>query len=334
MNGFAEFTRIIGRGPSLSRPLTRNEATEAMRLVLNDDVDPVQLGGFLLVLRQRGETAPELAGFVDAVRAQLKRHSVLSSTAVPDIDWPSYADNHRQQPWFILSALLLAERGIKVLMHGIDGEHANCAPTRPALQKLGIAPATSLDQAGTRLISENFVYIGLEDMTPEVERLFQLKPLLGVRSVANTFVRAINPLGAANVMVGVVHSPYRLLHQEALGLLGQKNAAVFKGLGGEAQRNPYKSVRVATLINGADGIEDLPAVFTGEPFLWHKENLAPERIAALWRGELSHPPAEASVISTAAIALRLFDGTLSSTDALYSAAAMWRTRGQASALPV
>lgn len=334
MNEFAEFTRIIGRGPTLSRPLTRNEAAEAMRLVLNEEVEPVQLGGFLLTLRQRGETAQEMTGFVDAVRAQLKRHSAISSTVVPDIDWPSYADKHRQQPWFILSALLLAERGIKVLMHGIDGEHVHCAPTRPALQTLGIAPATSLDQAAARLISENFVYIGLEDMTPEVERLFHLIPLLGVRSIANTFVRAINPLGAANVMVGVVHAPYRSLHQETLGLLGQKNAAVFKGLGGEAQRNPYKSVRVATLINGINGFEDWPAVLTGEPFIWHEDKLAPERIAALWRGELSHPAAEASVISTAAIGLRLFDATLSRTDALDSAAAMWRTRRQAPALPM
>ncbi|MBO6519606.1 MAG: glycosyl transferase family protein [Rhodospirillales bacterium] len=334
MTGFAEFTRIIGRGPTLSRPLTRDEAAAAMRHVLDDDVDPVQLGGFLLVLRQRGETAPELAGFVDAVRARLGERSALSTTAVPDIDWPSYADHHRQQPWFILSALLLAEQGYKVLMHGIDGEHDACAPTRPVLQALGITPAASLDQAGTRLISENLVYIGLENMTSEVERLFHYKPLLGVRSVANTFVRDLNPLGAASVMVGVVHAPYRPLHQETLGLLGQENAAVFKGVGGEAQRNPHKSVQAATLVDGAHGVEDWPALLSGDPFLWREEDLSAARVVQLWRGEISHPAAEASIVSTAAIALRMLDRSLSRRDAIDSARAMWRARRTAPALAV
>ncbi len=326
MTGFAEFTRIIGRGPTLSRPLTRDEAAEAMRLVLNDEVDPVQLGGFLLVLRQRGETAPELAGFVDAVRARLGGRSALATTAIPDIDWPCYADHHRQQPWFVLSALLLAEQGYKVLMHGIDGEHHACAPTRPVLRALGITPAASLDQAGTRLISENLVYVGLEDVTPEVERLFHFKPLLGVRSVANTFVRDINPLGAANVMVGVVHAPYRPVHQETLGLLGQENAAIFKGVGGEAQRNPYKSVQVAKLVDGAHSIEDWPALLSGEAFLWREEDLSVDRITRLWRGEFSHPAAETAIISTAAIALHMIDGSLSRNNALESARAMWQAR--------
>lgn len=326
MNGFAEFTRTIGRGPTLSRSLTRQEAAEAMQLVLNDEVDPVQLGGFLLVLRQRSETAPELAGFVDAVRGRLGIRTKLSTAAVPDLDWPSYADHHRQQPWFVLSALLLAEQGYKVLMHGIDGAHDACAPTRPVLEALGINPARSLEKAGARLISENLVYIGIEDMAWEVECLFHYKPLLGVRSVANTFVRDINPLGAANVMIGVVHAPYRPVHQDTLGLLGQKNASIFKGVGGEAQRNPYKSVQVANLIDGTHDVEDWPALLSGDPYLWREEDLAPERVVALWRGELSHPAAEAAIIGTAAIALRMMDSTLSKEDALENARAMWRTR--------
>ncbi len=52
----AQFLRTIGRGPRLSRPLERAEAREALRLVLEGRVDPVQVGAFLLVLRYRGET--------------------------------------------------------------------------------------------------------------------------------------------------------------------------------------------------------------------------------------------------------------------------------------
>ncbi|MEK9724616.1 MAG: glycosyl transferase, partial [Rhodospirillaceae bacterium] len=83
---FSEFTRIIGRGPTLSRPLTRDEARDAMTMVLDGKAVPIGLGGFLLVLRQRGETAEELAGFVDAVKARL---DVPAGRRPPDVDWPT-----------------------------------------------------------------------------------------------------------------------------------------------------------------------------------------------------------------------------------------------------
>lgn len=320
---FSFYTATIGRGPTLSRPLTRAEAADAMELILSGNVEPIQLGGFLLVLRQRGETAAELAGFVDTVRSSLVTANV---SVTPDIDWPSYADHHRQQPWFILSALLLAGDGIKVLMHGIDGAADGCAPTRPALDALGVRRCRSLAEASMQLAGQNFAYVGLEDIAPAAERLFHYKPLLGVRSVANTFVRDLNPLGAGLTLVGIVHAAYRGLHQETLGLLGQANAAVFKGVGGEAQRNPFKGVQIATLADGAHGLEDWPAACGGEAFLWRDENLAPARVAALWRGEIAHPAAEASIIATAAVALKFLGRAKTRTDALALAQTMWCSR--------
>lgn len=320
---FSFYTATIGRGPTLSRPLTRAEAAEAMEMILAGNVEPIQLGGFLLVLRQRGETGAELAGFVDAAKARL---DLPPTHVVPDIDWPSYADHHRQQPWFILAALLLAGDGIKVLMHGIDGMADECAPTRPALDALGVRRCRSLAEASMQLTVRNFAYVGLEDIAPTAERLFHLKPLLGVRSVANTFVRDLNPLGAGLTLVGIVHAAYRGLHQEALGLLGQANAAVFKGVGGEAQRNPFKGVQIATLTDGVHGLEDWPATCDGDAYLWRDEDLAPARIAALWRGEIAHPAAEASVIATVAVALKFLGRAKTRTEALALAQTMWCSR--------
>lgn len=297
---FADYLKIIARGPTLSRPLTRKEAKAAMGMVLDGEVDPVQLGGFLLVLRQRGETAEEFAGFVEATR---ERMTLPANLPKPDIDWPSYADRHRQQPWFVLAALLLAENGFSVFMHGIEGEHVNCAPTRPVLRALGIDPCSSLEEAAIRLGQTGFAYAGLETFAPEAESLFHLKPKLGVRSVANTFVRDLNPLNAELTMIGIVHSAYRSQHQQTLNLLGQSKAAIFKGIGGEIQRNPYKAGRAATLGDGAPGEESWPALMTGDAFLWRQEPLTPNLVAAVWRGETEHRPAAASIAATAAIAL-------------------------------
>src|SRR5262245_50095522 len=111
---FAEVIRTIGRGETLSRPLTESEAESAMGMILAGKVEPVQLGAFLLLLRYRKETPPELAGFVRATRQKLRE----MPAAEADLDWPSYADRHKQLPYFLLSALLLAVNGVRVVMHG------------------------------------------------------------------------------------------------------------------------------------------------------------------------------------------------------------------------
>ena len=87
------------------------------------------------MLRFRKETPEELAGFVNATRRLLPRPAALSV----DLDWPSYADRHRQLPYFLLAALLLAESGVRVAMHGIQG--LGNATTPAVLSALGITPS-------------------------------------------------------------------------------------------------------------------------------------------------------------------------------------------------
>src|SRR6266542_6513635 len=63
------FLREIGQGPRAGRDLTRDEAREAMSLILSQQATPAQAGGFLLVQRYKGESPDELIGFAEAVRA-------------------------------------------------------------------------------------------------------------------------------------------------------------------------------------------------------------------------------------------------------------------------
>ena len=91
-HAFAGFVRAVGRGKQLSRSLSEAEAAEAMGMILDGQVEAEQLGAFLIVLRYRGETPQELAGFVRAVRNWLRMPIALTA----DLDWPSYADGHRQ----------------------------------------------------------------------------------------------------------------------------------------------------------------------------------------------------------------------------------------------
>ena len=322
-HAFARFVRTLGRGAKLSRSLDEDEAFEAMRLILTGAAEPVQVGAFLVLLRYRGETPEELAGLARAAREFI---DPPDSAPKAELDWPSYADRHRQLPWFVLAALLLAENGVKVLMHGIAGDSEGYAPTPAALASVGIAPCKSLADAADRLKRENFAYLPLARLCPGLDALFALRPLLGVRSAVNSLARELNPCRAPYQLQGVFHPAYLTPHQRTAGLLGQPHAAVFKGGGGEIQRNPEKPCRVATLHDGVSARETWSAMIDPSGYPWRDETAELNRIGALWRGEITSPAPEAAVVGTTAIALRLLgraDGP-ASADAM--ARGMWQSR--------
>ncbi len=299
LHPFARFLRIVARGDTLSRPLDMDEATEAMRMILRGEAEPVQIGAFLAVLRYRQESPAEIAGFVRAARGLRQ----IPVSAQADLDWPSYADVHRQLPYFLLAALLIAETGTRVLIHGIEG--SGPATTMATLGALGISLSPSAESAARALERDNLAYLPLGVACPALRRLFNLRPILGLRTGANTVARELNPFNALHQMQGVFHPNYIAKHQDASLLIGQPNAAIFKGGAGEAQRNPQKSCRVALIRNKSVSEEIWPALDDGALYAWRDEPLEPGRVAALWRGAWRAPAPEAAVIGTAAIALHL-----------------------------
>lgn len=317
---FSRFIRAVGRGQHLSRPLTEAEAAEAMAMILAGEVAPVQLGAFLVVLRYRRETAAELAGFVRAARARMAAPADLGA----ELDWPSYADRHRQLPYFLLAALALAEAGVRVAMHGIAG--AGPVATPAVLGALGIAPAADYRAAARQLDSTGLTYLPIETFCPPLAELFALRPVLGLRSPANSFCRELNPLAAPGQLQGVFHPTYLPLHQEAARLLDQPAAAIFKGGGGEVQRNPLKPCRTARVIDAMVDEETWPALLPGESHAWREDPLDPAEVVGLWRGTRQAPPAEAAVTGTMAIALKLLGRADSQQAAEAAAEALWRDR--------
>ncbi len=50
-HAFAQFIRIIGKGKTGRRSLTQQEAQVTMQMILANEIKPLQLGAFLMVLR-------------------------------------------------------------------------------------------------------------------------------------------------------------------------------------------------------------------------------------------------------------------------------------------
>jgi anthranilate phosphoribosyltransferase len=261
---FATYVRTLGRGPGRSRPLTREEAREALRMVLRGEAYPHQVGAFLMLLRYRGEDPEEVAGLVEAAREAAAAGRAPAGTAPVDLDWPSYgAGRTRGAPWFLLAALALARAGgFRVLMHGSNAFSRGIS-VPVAMAALGLRPAVDRADAWRQLEAGGFAYLPLAAMSPGLGRLLGLRALLGLRSPVNTVARLLDPFDARAGVDGVFHPPYIALHLGAAERLGRRRLLVVKGGGGEAERNAAKPMAAHLFARGAGQVElSLPAIST------------------------------------------------------------------------
>lgn len=320
---FAEIIRILGKGKKGSRPLTQVEAYHAMKMIMLDEVLPEQLGAFLMLMRIKEETPEELAGFVLAARESCH---LAEEFDLVDLDWATYAGKRRHLPWFLLSAILLAENGICVFMHGAEGPASNRLYTGTALIRLGIKPAFTTKQAIAQLRACNFSYLALEHFCPTLQKIIDLRPVLGLRSPVHTLVRLLNPFNAPHSIQGIFHPSYRSVHQQAAALLQQPHMAVLKGEGGETERNPDMDCLVQSVHMDVLSEEVWPALF------YHRhvrsESMDPERLLPVWQGKQSDEFGEASVIGTVAIVLKLLGRADKQIQAEEMATGLWQKRNR------
>ena len=323
LHPFAKFVAILGRGKTKQRALSFEEARESMSMILRGEAEPEQIGAFLMLLRLKEEAPSEIAGFTQGTRDVLELPDTMPEV---DLDWPSYAGKRRQLPWFLLAALLLAQNGVRVMMHGASEHTPGRVYTDDVLRHLGFPIAGSLAEAAAHIKARNFGYTTLEVLSPKLDDLMNLKPLLGLRSPVNSFSRMVNPFDAPVQLIGIFHRGFMDIHTGAAAILGQPVCSVFRGEGGEVERRPNKPTQVGTTIGAGDmALETWPQLLS-EGHAPPDEDMDISGLEKLWQGEMDSEYAVASVTGTLAIALKSLGKADSMEAAQTLAEEMWAGR--------
>lgn len=317
---FAPYVRILGKGKTGSRALDFAEARDAFGMVLRGEVEDLQLGAFLMLLRVKEETPDELAGFVQACRDFMGK----PPTIPVDLDWSSYAGKRNQHPWYLLSALLLAHNGLRVFMHGTDGHTPGRAYAEACLRELGIEAAEDFSSVEAQLDNRGFSFMSLASLCPPLHDIVQLKPVLGLRSPVNTLTRMLNPLRAACSIQSVFHPGYAPLHTGADQQLGQPASLVFKGEAGEVEIKPHARTECHLLRDGSVSTLTWPRSLTDKPEAVGVPGAA--ALSALWRGDADDEYGTLAVTHTAAVALCLLEPARQPDEALAQARDWWQQR--------
>ncbi len=240
--GISAFIKDIGRGAQGARALTREQAADLLGQVLDGHCADLEIGAFCVAMRIKGETAAEMAGFLDAMHTRMSR---LPASDLPVVVLPSYNGARKLPVLTPLLALLLARRGLPVLMHGTPTEDAR-VPSQAVLAALGIG-ASQADQpvAGGRVR-----FVATEVLHPGLKRLLDVRRAIGLRNSAHALVKLMNPMaGPALVVASYTHPEYAESMAATLRLNGTC-AMLLRGTEGEPVADPRRVPRMDVLIGG------------------------------------------------------------------------------------
>lgn len=224
--GIGSYIRHIARKHSDGRDLSRQEAADLMGQLLDGRASDIELGAFCIAMRLKGETAEEFAGFLDATNARLA--PCLSSDAKPVVVIPSYNGARKHPVLTPLLGLMLARRGVTVLMHGMATESVRIT-SQDVLQELGIAPVS----AASHLSAGTFSFISTEMLCPGLARVLAARRATGLRNSGHSIAKMLNPVhGKSLLLSSYTHGEYTDPMADALKT-HQMSVLLFHGLEGE-----------------------------------------------------------------------------------------------------
>ena len=224
----------IARGPHSTRSLSREQAHELFAAIFAGDVAPVALGAILAALRMKGETVEEIAGMMQALAPHVAELRLPRGPARPLL-LASYNGARKLPNLVPLLALLVARRGVPVLVHGAAQE-AERVGTFEVLERLGHRSAASLAAVERDLERVALAAAPLALLSPPLARVLDERKRMGVRNTAHTLAKLLLPRGidprAACRLVCVTHPDFLERMRRYFALEGG-DALLMRGVEGE-----------------------------------------------------------------------------------------------------
>jgi anthranilate phosphoribosyltransferase len=202
--------------------LTTAEAEELMRSMMDEELTPIQLAGFLVALRAKGETPEEVVGFARMMRARARQLEL----DVPLADTCGTGGDGRGT--FNIStaaALILAGCGQPVAKHGNRAASGRCG-SADVLEALGVEVALPPDGVTHCIQEAGIGFLFAPAFHPATKFAAVPRRELGVRTVFNLLGPLTNPARPRYQLLGVSSGDLLDLMAAALQKLGVARALV------------------------------------------------------------------------------------------------------------
>jgi anthranilate phosphoribosyltransferase len=227
--------------------LSRDEARQVMDTIMSGEATPGQIGGFLVALRLKGETADEIAGSAEAMRAHAiavhpKRKDLVDTAGTG-------GDGGRTFNISTAAALLAAAAGAGVAKHG-NRSVSSASGSADVLEQLGFRLDLEPDRIAASIDELGFGFMFAPTHHPAMKHAGPVRRELAARTVFNVLGPLTNPAGARAQVMGVYSPELVPLIADVLAQLGARRAFVVHGAGGIDELSPAGPNLVCEVTDG------------------------------------------------------------------------------------
>jgi anthranilate synthase/phosphoribosyltransferase len=241
--------------------LTADEAEQAMNVIMTGQATPAQIGAYLTALRMKGETIPEIAGSVRAMRANAVEVKLNTAEAIYDIVGTG-GDGAHTFNISTAAAFVLAGTGRKVAKHGNRAASSQCG-SADVLSALGVNLDLTAEQVAQAIEQVGIGFMFAPKFHPAMKHAVGPRKEIGQRTIFNILGPLTNPAGANIQLTGVFDPKLTEPLAHVLNELGSKAALVIHGANGLDELNTTGVNRVSHLKNGTVETYDLDPVELG-----------------------------------------------------------------------
>ncbi len=236
--------------------LTADEAQEAMNIIMTGQATPAQIGAYLVSLRMKGETIPEITGSVRAMRANAVKVKLANpNERIYDIVGTG-GDGAHTFNISTAAAFVLAGTGRKVAKHGNRAASSHCG-SADVLSALGISLELTPEQIAHAIDTIGIGFMFAAKFHPAMKHAIGPRKEIGQRTIFNVLGPLTNPAGANIQLTGVYAAALTEPLANVLKELGSRAAMIIYGAGGTDELNTCGVNRISHLKDGAAKTYDL-----------------------------------------------------------------------------
>ena len=203
--------------------LSQTESRQAADTIMTGQATSNQIAGFLVALRMKGETASEVAGFVESMRAHSVRLKINDENAVDGVG--TGGDGAHSFNISTASGIVAAGAGVTIAKHGNRSVSSKCG-SADLLEATGGNIDPGVERVEQLINEIGFGFMFAPRFHPAMKYAMPPRKELGVRTVFNILGPMTNPAGVKRLLLGVYSKDLMPLVAEVLSLTGTKHAVI------------------------------------------------------------------------------------------------------------
>lgn len=214
-----EFLKKVLKGEDL----TADEACLAMNTIMEGEATSAQIAGLIIALKQKGESASEVAGFVRSMRDHAIRLRINDRNAVDGCG--TGGDGAHTFNISTAAALVAAADGVTVAKHGNRSVSSRCG-SADLLEATGGNIDPGPERVADNINNSGFGFMMAPRFHPAMKHAAGPRRELGVRTIFNILGPMTNPAGVKRQLIGVYDPVLKTLMVDVLEMLGSEHIIV------------------------------------------------------------------------------------------------------------